>query len=59
MATYLPLELQTKVIGKEGLVLITQINEANEELEIVLTVHQFEEIINHSKSVIKEAWDFK
>jgi hypothetical protein len=55
MSLYFPQEFATHVIGKDGLVTISQFDRHDVEHSVVLTVHQFEEIFNRHKTVIHDA----
>jgi hypothetical protein len=51
-----PRELETHVFGQEGVIYFHQFDEnGNKTIEIRLSIHQFQEILNREKSVIAEA----
>jgi hypothetical protein len=57
MALYLPSELQTEVYGVDGMICIKQTcdDEHNPSREVCLTVHQFMEIFNRERHLVREA----
>jgi hypothetical protein len=55
MPIYLPKEMETEVFGTgDGFVCITQ-KVDDVETVIWLSVHQFETIFNHEKTIVREA----
>lgn len=58
MPIFLPKELETEVFGTgEGFICITQKDMDGRETIIALSVHQFETIFNHEKTLVREALD--
>tara|TARA_R110000868_G_scaffold153973_1_gene379958 strand:- start:72 stop:269 length:198 start_codon:yes stop_codon:yes gene_type:complete len=56
MPIFLPKEFETEICGLgDGSVCITQ-KQGDEEVQIFLTIHQFETIFNYEKRILKEAW---
>jgi len=58
MSVYFPLEAKTSVVGDgEGFIAITQTPpKGGDEVVVWLSVHQFQEIWNHEKRLIAEAY---
>lgn len=52
---FFPAELETYVYGKEKFIHIQQRSIDGVYTEVVLTLHQFEEIVNREKSIIAQA----
>ena len=58
MPIYLPAEYVTEVAGTgDGFVSFTQKRQDGEEMVMYLSLHQFETIFNHEKTIVKEALD--
>ena len=56
MPIYLPAEYETEVAGTgDGLVSFTQKRLDGEEMVMYLSLHQFETIFNHEKTIVREA----
>jgi hypothetical protein len=56
MSIFLKAELETEVCGDgDGFISILQKRRDGEESVIWLSVHQFETIFNHQKTIIREA----
>ena len=56
MPIFLPKELETEVFGTgEGFICISQKDIDGRETIIALSVHQFETIWNHQKTLVREA----
>jgi hypothetical protein len=56
MPIYLPAEYETTVSGTgDGFVSFTQKNFEGEEMVMYLSLHQFETIFNHEKTIVREA----
>jgi hypothetical protein len=55
MPIFLPHEMETEIFGNgHGFICITQ-KDAKKETIIWLTIHQFETIWNHQKTLLREA----
>jgi hypothetical protein len=55
MPIFLPHEMETEIFGNgHGFICITQ-KDGKKETIIWLTIHQFETIWNHQKTLVKEA----
>lgn len=55
MPIFLPHEMETEIFGNgHGLICITQ-KDGKKETSIWLTIHQFETIWNHQKTLLREA----
>lgn len=58
MPIYLPAEYETIVAGTgDGFVSFTQKRLDGTELVMYLSLHQFETIFNHEKTIVREALD--
>jgi hypothetical protein len=58
MPIYLPAEYETVVAGTgDGFVSFTQKRLDGEEMVMYLSLHQFETIFNHEKTIVREALD--
>ena len=56
MPIFLPTEFETEVFGTgDGFICFSQKQRDGEELILHLSVHQFETIFNHEKTLLKEA----
>jgi len=56
MAVFLNAELETEVTGDgNGFIQILQKSNLGEESVVFLSVHQFQTIFNHEKSIVREA----
>jgi hypothetical protein len=56
MPIYLPAEYETEVAGTgDGFVSFTQKRRDGEEMVMFLSLHQFETIFNHEKTIVREA----
>lgn len=56
MSIFLPQEHETEVVGHgDGWISFNQKQPDNKEVVIWLSVHQFETIFNHEKSIVREA----
>ncbi len=56
MPIYLPAEYETTVAGTgDGFVSFTQKKSDGEEMVMYLSLHQFETIFNHEKTIVREA----
>ena len=56
MPIYLPAEYETEVAGTgDGFVSFTQKRRDGEEKVMFLSLHQFETIFNHEKTIVREA----
>ena len=56
MPIYLPAEYETEVAGTgDGFVSFTQKRQDGEEMVMFLSLHQFETIFNHEKTIVREA----
>ena len=56
MPIYLPAEYETEVAGTgDGFISFTQKRLDGEEMVMFLSLHQFETIFNHEKTIMREA----
>ena len=56
MPIYLPAEYETEVTGTgDGFVSFTQKKPDGEEMVMYLSLHQFETIYNHQKTIVRES----